>query len=625
MKKPLLFLLLAFSLLLSNAQQTSIQLATGMYSNNTPIPHGDPDDTWRVQTPSGLNKDAKVCYAHSGWINGSGCSRWITPYIKLNHEPENCVAGAYIFKMNFNYTINPCAPVTSITLNLNSLAADNDVHTFRLNGNAYPLRPGPQDFASFTSETVTINTTDIVSGTNYVEIVVANTNPNYVCGLNICGTLNINATPVPALQPSFYAAPSYCQGGLTFTGTDGAGTATTTTWDLIEWDNTNSVPVPNGYTTGVTMNGAPGTYSFAHQPLIPCNRYYLVKMTIDNNCQGPVWAAHVIYLACNPVNAGPDQTVTCPGNCVQIGTPAQGGYSYRWTNSSGTIIGTTAIITVCPTVTSTYTLTVTNQAFNCSSSDQVTVTVTGTNNPAFVLDTFNTVSYVTCTATPVVTNANTVAGFGEMYIVEEIHPVSYQTIPGTNSAQGNNPNPPCWWIYPATLNFKGYNGTQNVGTNANCHLVTPVPGRFTLCRTYRITRGTWNANCPWRQYSLQFTCYCPSEARQAAGSTEIKEVTAPDYSYLQPGHIAAATTTSTNNELIVYPNPGPGIFTVDAAAFSSGTLKVFDQSGTLIKTMSIPGKRSSISIDLSRNLPGSYIIRIESNGKLYTEKILLLK
>jgi hypothetical protein len=69
-------------------------------------------------------------------------------------------------------------------------------------------------------------------------------------------------------------------------------------------------------------------------------------------------------------DAGPDQAI-CPGGSVQIGTPAVAGRTYSWSPGGAT----TAQITVSPSSTTIYTLTVStacNQA-----SDDVTVTVGG--------------------------------------------------------------------------------------------------------------------------------------------------------------------------------------------------------------------------------------------------------
>jgi hypothetical protein len=71
-------------------------------------------------------------------------------------------------------------------------------------------------------------------------------------------------------------------------------------------------------------------------------------------------------------NAGPDKTVVTnynPTKCVTLTGAAStaGTYSYLWSNGA-----TTPSISVCPTTTTTYTLTITNAA-GCAATDQVTV------------------------------------------------------------------------------------------------------------------------------------------------------------------------------------------------------------------------------------------------------------
>lgn len=74
------------------------------------------------------------------------------------------------------------------------------------------------------------------------------------------------------------------------------------------------------------------------------------------------------------VDAGADQTLTCAQTSVTLDATVRGGtapYTYEWTNSSGTVVGTTEDIAVSGG--DTYTLAVAG-ANGCSASDSVTVT-----------------------------------------------------------------------------------------------------------------------------------------------------------------------------------------------------------------------------------------------------------
>lgn len=611
-------------------------LATGINNgNNTFIDYRDPDDTWVVEKPNGNTINAKVCEPYPGWATNSGCSRWITVDIAtFNNGPSNCQSGIYKYKTTINLpTINPCIPITSALLNLNTIAGDNDIQWFKINGYSYAIIPGVNNFGSFLSQQVSINPAHLVSGNNTLEIHVNNT--TLVSGLNICGNLNITRTAALPLQPSITGNSTYCQGGnLSFMGSDGQGTATSHFWEILEWNTSNNSPVPGGYVWSSWYTGAPGNYTFPIASLLPCNKTYKVKLAVSNACQSWVETNKFIYFACNPVNAGSNQVVPCAGSCTQIGTPGQTGFSYQWTNSSGAVIGNTAQITVCPTATSTYTLTVTNIAQNCTGTDNVTVFIGSNNNPAFdtTIAWGPNNAYVTCTVTPIVTNANTQPDFGEMYIVEEINGFTGATIPDTRSADGNNPNPHCWWVYPNALSFKGYDATktpvpgdliEDVNNNSNCHLVTPVPGKFKPCRYYRITRGTWNANCPWAQSSIIFY-KCNAMPRQGGEPVVVKDWPAPDYSYLRYQKAPTVEGNPLNSGALVYPNPGRDVFTVATAKYSGATLIVYDPVGKEIKRIMV-GKQATISLNLSGYQPGTYTLKIMTKTKADTEKLVLLQ
>lgn len=322
------------------------------------------------------------------------------------------------------------------------------------------------------------------------------------------------------------------------------------------------------------------------------------------------------------LNAGPDRTI-CVGQCVTIGPVPVPNTQYTWTNNAtGQVVGTTAQITVCPTASlTTYRLTTHNVHNPCVNTDVVRVQAFP-NNPAFTVTKtlLPGLNYYNCTATPVVTNANTIAGFGEMYIIEEVDNNNV-TIPGTKTSLGGNPNPPCWWVYPNPLIFKGYYGTLNVATYSNCHL--GVPGRFYYCRKYRITRGTWNAYCPWAQQS-QFVVYCDSEPgmneRQQNFTTTIDKH-APDLNYLKPSAIANIKPEAIET---VYPNPSNGRFTIATEAIGNGRIEVYSPSGKLLQRITT-GKQTNTVVDLSGQPSGTYTAKIITGNKVVTEKLVLLQ
>jgi gliding motility-associated-like protein len=73
-------------------------------------------------------------------------------------------------------------------------------------------------------------------------------------------------------------------------------------------------------------------------------------------------------------DAGPDQK-TCDNKPVQLGSPPQAGRIYRWTPTTGLSDPTISNPIATPSVTTTYTLTVSNSGGGCATPDQVKVTV----------------------------------------------------------------------------------------------------------------------------------------------------------------------------------------------------------------------------------------------------------
>ena len=117
----------------------------------------------------------------------------------------------------------------------------------------------------------------------------------------------------------------------------------------------------NGQTTATATGLAAGNYT--------------VTITDANGCQGTA-AVTLSQPAALTANAGANTTVIfgypSPNNCATLTASGSGGcgpYTYAWSNG-----GSTASINVCPSVTTDYTVTVTD-ANGCSATDQVRVCV----------------------------------------------------------------------------------------------------------------------------------------------------------------------------------------------------------------------------------------------------------
>jgi len=78
-----------------------------------------------------------------------------------------------------------------------------------------------------------------------------------------------------------------------------------------------------------------------------------------------------------------------------------------------------------------------------------------------------------------------------------------------------------------------------------------------------------------------------------------------------------------DESLEIFPNPSNGLFTVQSAKISEGSMvKVYDINGKLIKEIN-NNQQGSIDIDLSGHTTGVYIIDIEANAEHMKAKVML--
>ncbi len=139
---------------------------------------------------------------------------------------------------------------------------------------------------------------------------------------------------------------AYC-GNATLTASGGTG-------GTIYWQGTSSNGTDMDTPSTVQNVTAQGTYT-----------YYFRSQSVDG-CWGEQDSGVVTINALPQANAGADDTV-CSGTTTTL--QASGGYTYHWSTGD-----TTASIVVGPSVTATYTVSVTD-SLGCAGTDQVKVTV----------------------------------------------------------------------------------------------------------------------------------------------------------------------------------------------------------------------------------------------------------
>jgi len=98
----------------------------------------------------------------------------------------------------------------------------------------------------------------------------------------------------------------------------------------------------------------------------------------DNSGNTGTCSFNVVVEGPMSVDAGPDQVSCASGtsDLLVTVTDGSGNYTFEWSDGSS-IVGTTAAISVSPSISTTYSVTVTDQNGGCAAVDMVVVTVTG--------------------------------------------------------------------------------------------------------------------------------------------------------------------------------------------------------------------------------------------------------
>jgi gliding motility-associated-like protein len=143
--------------------------------------------------------------------------------------------------------------------------------------------------------------------------------------------------------------------------------------------NGDSVQIGTPAIAGNTYSWSPSTglsSSTAAQPMASPAVTTTYTLTVTNTTTGcnDTSSVTVTIGVGSLANAGPNQT-SCTGGAVQIGTPAIAGHTYSWSPAIGLSSTTVAQPMANPPVTTSYTLTVTNTASGCVSTDVVVVTI----------------------------------------------------------------------------------------------------------------------------------------------------------------------------------------------------------------------------------------------------------
>ncbi len=425
------------------------------------------------------------------------------------------------------------------------------------------------------------------------------------------------------LTPTISAASSFCDGSpITFVGgyTSSGCSVDNHVWTVVETDQYGIVAPGATEWWSSWYSGAPGWFTIPSQgsggPVMTCGKYYRVKLAVQNSVVTWAEATQVIYVNCPPVFAIDQTAMTiCNGESAGISVRMGRGSNSVYTlqiipvSPSGPAVytGPLAGVQVSPSGTTVYSVSVTDNVTGCTTTQYVTVTVIN-NDPSFSL-TVNTTnpSYFTLSL-----DANydfsysTTTGFYYSLIIEELDGSlnPYYQDGGTN----------CWWNYPGNETFMGYvsNGTGTFSQTPWGSCPQPA-GQFLYNHMYRITRVTWNDNCPQEQFSM---IVMPVKSGNGQNVVVFEDTEAPDLT----GSSLGTSQIRLDSKVEISPNPGTGIYTISLPD-NAVNVTVFNLLGEEIHQFEPKG--SSETFDLSRFPKGVYMVKVQSETEQTTKKIIL--
>jgi PKD repeat protein/predicted secreted protein len=479
------------------------------------------------------------------------------------------------------------------------------------------------------------------AGIYSVSLTVSNGNSSDTYTINNYITVN----PLPSIAATPNGATSLCQNfANTNYTTTGATYATSYVWSIN--------PPSAGTITGTSTTGT-----------VNWNAAYTGAATISvygvNNC-GNGATSNTLTVTVNPnptANAGSDQNITSGQPAIL--TANSGGTSYAWSNG-----GSTQSITVYPTSTTTYTVTVYN-SYGCSATDDVTVFVTGGALSVNATATPNSI----CLGSTVQLNANPTGGNGT-------YAYSWSSSPAGFSSAIQNPTatPSISTTYTVTVTSNGSTATAAAAVTVN-----PVPAQPTISavgslltssaattyqwyfngglisgatsQTYTATQdgsytvvvtnayGCSNTSAPYNYNVTTAQPFVPEVVATAGdyftgssaalgwtiGEVLIETGTGTSNIITQGFHQAdyqittLVSETSDDYLINVYPNPASDNITVEiiSRAEDNLKLKLYDAQGKLLVNEKIKAEEKTKILDLQNFSKGMYILNVyTTHGKL---------
>lgn len=477
---------------------------------------------------------------------------------------------------------------------------------------------------SFNAASWTVNQQTFVPNANFSQLWFRHFITSSVLNSSASATILIDKVVIEKIctvTPTISAGSSFCEGSpITLIGDYSPSNGCNVDnhiWTVVETDQYGNV-VPNAVEWwSPWYSGNPGWFTIPSQgsggPTMTCGKYYRVNLAIQNG--NTPWAAtsQLIYVNCPPAFSLKESVISiCSGQPAGISIKMGKGSTSTYTmqvipvSPAGPAVytGPLASVQAYPTVSTVYSVSVTDNVTGCSSTQYVTVHVSN-NDPAFSLyvNTTNP-NYFTLDLDANDHNSNSNPGFYYGLIIEELGPggLSYYQEYGTD----------CWWNYPLPETFQGFVSTSTGTYTQTPWGACPQPaGQFLYNHTYRITRVVGSPNCPELQFSMII-----APTKSAYGVEVYEDTKAPDYTKSFPrinGEQLDATVS-------ISPNPGTGLFTISLSE-SAVKVAVYNLLGEEVTQFESTG--STATFDLSGKPKGVYLVKIQSETEQTTKKIVL--
>ena len=412
--------------------------AAGLSAANIANPTATPTSTTTYELTatdqtSGCTATSSMIFTYDFTVPAVDAGADFTKTCASNQNPNGAVIGfSAIQGMTYAWT-----PTNGLT---NSTAAST--HADPIVTTTYTL--------TATNPTSGCTATDNVTVTVDIDVPIANAGTPFTktCNTNTSGQ-QIGMTPVTGVNYSWNPTTGLSASNI---ANPTANPSVTTTYTLTATDNTSKCPATatvtvTVLTTSPTANagldanincnniGTPtvlGTTSingltYAWSPTTGLNDYTIAQptatpssstnyiITVTNPQTGCVATDNVsvtVNTTAPPINVGTPFSITCVqnnNNPTTIGSPGLTGFTYLWSPSTGLSSPTIGQPIANPSVTTTYSLLVTNQTNGCTSTDQITVTVDQVNPIANA----GSGGTITCLQTqPIQLGTTTVTGYG---------------------------------------------------------------------------------------------------------------------------------------------------------------------------------------------------------------------